>query len=297
MFFGMGVSAQRNNLKWEDQIKFARHIIRLIALPEDLASEVKVQISTDRDIVSSFDFKDRRRLDVVIGSRGAKHFERETTIAANALDIHRLRDYPIEAREGPNDGDVWAQLPWYMDFWRRWHDGFAVGRPLSWELQRAVALIPYEDWEKGPEHIARLIEEIEARLALTVRIRELEDELSLASRDRLGIGGNLPPEAIEDAPSIAKEFTIIWAPLQDLKLEAKKAQPNRTIVQRAAELLRDALVACGLWTKGKVDAAATAAFIAAGTASGSAFVAWMTGHGDKVIKVVEAAEAWLNALR
>jgi hypothetical protein len=27
------------------------------------------------------------------------------------------------------------------------------GRPLDWDLQREVALIPDEDWEKGPEHI------------------------------------------------------------------------------------------------------------------------------------------------
>jgi hypothetical protein len=80
-------------------------------------------------------------------------------------------------------------------------------------------------------------------------------------------------------------------------LEAEKAKPDQGIILRAAERLRAALVAFGLWTARKVDAAATAAFVAAGTASGPAFVAWMAGHGDKVIKVIEAAEAWLVALR
>jgi hypothetical protein len=132
---------------------------------------------------------------------------------------------------------------------------------------------------------------------LKARIRELEEELARASRDRFGIGGNNPPAPIADAPSIAKEFSIIWAPLQDLKSEAEEAQPDRSIVRRAAERLRDVLLACGLWTAKKMDAAATAAFVAAGTASGTAIAAWMAGHGDKVIKVIEAAEAWLTALR
>ncbi|UWQ07346.1 hypothetical protein [Aliiroseovarius crassostreae] len=47
-------------------------------------------------------------------------------------------------------------------FWEEWYQGFLDGNPLDWELQRRVALIPDEDWEKGPEHIARKIEEIKA---------------------------------------------------------------------------------------------------------------------------------------
>lgn len=47
-------------------------------------------------------------------------------------------------------------------FWREWYQGFLDGKPLDWELQRRVALIPDEDWEQGPEHIARKIEEIQA---------------------------------------------------------------------------------------------------------------------------------------
>ncbi len=46
------------------------------------------------------------------------------------------------------------------DFWRDWYQGFLDGKPLDWELQRRVALIPDADWEKGPAHIAEKIEEI-----------------------------------------------------------------------------------------------------------------------------------------
>jgi hypothetical protein len=48
--------------------------------------------------------------------------------------------------------------PW--SFWRDWYQGFLDGKPLDWELQRRVALIPDEDWDKGPEHIAQLIDQI-----------------------------------------------------------------------------------------------------------------------------------------
>ena len=50
-------------------------------------------------------------------------------------------------------------------FWRDWYQGFLDGKPLDWELQRRVALIPDADWEQGPEHIAELIEVIRADFA------------------------------------------------------------------------------------------------------------------------------------
>ncbi|MDA5092489.1 hypothetical protein O2N63_00100 [Aliiroseovarius sp. KMU-50] len=49
-----------------------------------------------------------------------------------------------------------------FNFWADWYQGFLDGKPLDWELQRRVALIPDEDWENGPEHIAQKIEEIKA---------------------------------------------------------------------------------------------------------------------------------------
>lgn len=50
------------------------------------------------------------------------------------------------------------------DFWSRWYRGFVDGRPLDWDLQRRVALLPDEDWDAGPEHLARKIAQIEAEL-------------------------------------------------------------------------------------------------------------------------------------
>lgn len=190
----------------------------------------------------------------------------------------------------------WSQSPSTWGFWERWYDSMFEGRPLDWNLQREVALIPDDDWKQGPEHIARLIAEIEARFALKTRIGELEEELARASRDRFGIGGNNPPQAIESSPSISKEFTIIWAPLQDLKLEAESAIPDRSILRRSIKRLAAVLADCARWTGKKVDASMTAAFVAGGTTGGTALIAWATGHGDKVQHVIDAAERWLKAL-
>jgi len=57
---------------------------------------------------------------------------------------------------------IWAKAPEPWHFWLRWWDGVLSGQQLDWELQKAVALIADEDWEKGPERIAEVIAEIEA---------------------------------------------------------------------------------------------------------------------------------------
>lgn len=56
---------------------------------------------------------------------------------------------------------IWAKNPDTWDFWVRWWDGVLTGWPLDWDLQKKVALIPDNDWKKGPEHIAALIRVIE----------------------------------------------------------------------------------------------------------------------------------------
>ena len=57
---------------------------------------------------------------------------------------------------------IWAKDSQTWAFWGRWWDGVIAGKPLAWELQEQVALIPDGDWKKGPDHIAALIRDIEA---------------------------------------------------------------------------------------------------------------------------------------
>ncbi|TRD21697.1 hypothetical protein [Palleronia caenipelagi] len=69
-----------------------------------------------------------------------------------------------------------AQSDPIWSFWARWYDGFLRGEPLDWELQKQIALIPDNDWAKGPAHIARLIEKIEAK-ARPVAVPDLPAEM------------------------------------------------------------------------------------------------------------------------
>ena len=183
------------------------------------------------------------------------------------------------------------------NFWKRWYEGMTAGRPLDWDLQREVALIPDDDWKKGPEHIARLIEEIEARFELKARIRELEDELASASRDRFGIGGNNPPEAIESAPSIAKEFAIIWAPLQDLKLEVERKDREPSRIAKLLALLAEALLHGLRWCASKADLIVDTSIkwavpVVGGTVVGGS--GYLALNPDKLAAVIEAGKHWLS---
>lgn len=58
---------------------------------------------------------------------------------------------------------IWAAEPMSWAFWTRWWDGVLSGQQLDWDLQRDVALIPNEDWARGPAHMAEVIAGIEAR--------------------------------------------------------------------------------------------------------------------------------------
>ncbi len=51
-----------------------------------------------------------------------------------------------------------------FEFWRRWYQGFVIGRPLDWALQTQVALIDDAVWDAGAEAVAAAIREIEANL-------------------------------------------------------------------------------------------------------------------------------------
>lgn len=179
----------------------------------------------------------------------------------------------------------------YWHFWRDWYQGFLDGKPLDWELQRRVALIPDEDWEKGPEHIAKLIEDIRAQFVLEKRLEALEVEKQIwEKRARLGVGGNNPPEPLED-DRIVQE--IIWTPIEDLKAETQSEAPDKSRIQEAVSKLGAALIAIGKWPFGKLDKAADEFAKSLGKWGGGACAGWLALNSDKIAEVVKAAQAWL----
>ncbi|MBU2942502.1 hypothetical protein Q4525_15945 [Shimia thalassica] len=202
----------------------------------------------------------------------------------NSDDEHSLSNTSTKFVSSDRE-DEWS-------FWRAWYQGFVDGDPLDWELQRRVALVPDVDWEKGAEHIAKVIEEIRARFELEQRIAELEAEkLDWETQVRHQIGGNNPPEAIED-PQVKTIEEIIWAPIEDLKSEVAKDVPDKGVVQQAISKL----VAAGKWAFGKVDKAIDAFVVSLGKAGGTAFVGWIVLNSDKIAEIIQSAEKWLSTL-
>jgi hypothetical protein len=123
-------------------------------------------------------------------------------------------------------------------FWDRWYAGMNKGTPLEWDLQREVALIPGGDWQKGPEHIARLVEEIEARF----RVRTAAGEAEALLEDQLtrtlpaSIGHNRPPESIFDTGISRAEFEELKAAVGVLKSQSQESRADVAAVATAAEV-------------------------------------------------------------
>lgn len=68
---------------------------------------------------------------------------------------------------------IWAtDPPAHWAFWTRWWDGVLAGKPLNWDLQRDIALIPDEVWKAGPGPVAKAIAGIELRFELDRLISE-----------------------------------------------------------------------------------------------------------------------------
>lgn len=188
----------------------------------------------------------------------------------------------------------WDTHPQVWSFWRDWYQGFLDGKPLDWELQRRVALIPDADWDKGPVHIGKIIEEIRARFELERRIAELEAARARAAvaEARFGIGGNDPPEPLQDASAIVEPTAIIWAAVDELKHQAAAETPDKSRIGRIVEILSKGLLAILKWSGQKADLTVDT-LIKWGVPIGAASLA---ADPDKLEAIIQAARAWLKVL-
>ncbi|MGR3343624.1 MAG: hypothetical protein ACU0DI_10445 [Paracoccaceae bacterium] len=123
-------------------------------------------------------------------------------------------------------------LEW--SFWREWYQGFLVGKPLDWELQKEVVLIENSDWEKGPEHIAGLIEIIRKRRELEAAIAALKEQLTVQRATIEQRSHNKPPGLVDEHTAVVQQFTIIWDHLEEIENEIAAGEPS---VGRLHELL------------------------------------------------------------
>jgi hypothetical protein len=193
--------------------------------------------------------------------------------------------------------DLWARLgdAEAFAFWRDWYEGYLNGRPLDWDLQLAVAGIPDADWERGPAHLARCIEERRARLGLRAAVAAAEADLRRSGASRFGIGGNHPPEPIGDAGAeVPDALVFVSEPLRRLRDETDAPEPDADRVRSAIDQLKAALARGLAWIGGKIDLAIDTTIKWGIPAVGGGFFAL---NPDRLEAVVRAAETWITYLR
>lgn len=177
-------------------------------------------------------------------------------------------------------------------FWRDWYQGLLVGKPLDWELQRRVALIDNRIWDAGLEAVAEEIEKIRIKFDLEKRIGELEAELRQSSVNRHGIGGNLPPEQLENN-RVAQELLIVFQPLKDLKNEVLKDDPDPSRLRRFIAGLVSALKTGLAWSLKKGDLIVDTSIKWVIPAGGTGYLAL---NPEKLEVVIELARKLVSAL-
>lgn len=150
---------------------------------------------------------------------------RDTTYAAAFKDteceLNNLMFQPVwlTPRE-PLFLEIWRdETDQHLDeaefsFWSEWYQGFILGKLLDWELQRRVALIEDGIWEAGPEAVAKEIERIRALNAVEKALADLSIKPETFIQSRHSVGGNNPPEAIEDLESLQQSVALIWAGIE-----------------------------------------------------------------------------------
>jgi hypothetical protein len=176
-------------------------------------------------------------------------------------------------------------------FWAKWYDRAIAGDPLPWDLQEQIALIPNEIWEAGPEAVAAEIARIEAEFELRQRIAEIEADQANIAEKRLGIGGNNPPEEIED-PETAEQIVLLWESIAGLKKQVEADEPD---VRRVADLidrLGSALKAILIWCGRKADLIVDTTIKWSIPAAGG----YLVVNPSKAEAVLKAAQAWLPFL-
>lgn len=209
---------------------------------------------------------------------------RAAAYADTEVDLNTLTATPIWHETGEPKWLVSTLIPlddllekgseW--SFWREWYRGFLNGKPLDWELQKEIALIPDADWEKGPQHIAGLIEIIRKRRDLEAEIARLKEQLNLA-KSAVTLPGRLhnqPPEAVDDAAQILqRDLTVVWGEIDALEKEIAKPDPSPTVLARIASRLAVIAVSIAKYCGSVADAAVKAGAKVIGAAAGAAVVA------------------------
>ncbi len=193
------------------------------------------------------------------------------------------------------------EISW--SFWRDWYQGFLQGKPLDWELQRRVALIPDEDWDKGSAHVAGVIDEIRARFEVERHAEAVAALLAAPDLLPASIGHNNPPDAIDDLPISQEDLAETERMIGRVLREVGEAKPDKGVVAKAAVWIRRALSAAALWFAKKADIAAgefAKKFGGYCAAAALPAIAWSVGQMPRLLDafsdLAKSMETWLTFL-
>ena len=161
-------------------------------------------------------------------------------------------------------------------FWLRWYEAALKGNSLNPEQERDIALIPDADWEKGAEHVAVIIAQIEERHDLKAQVVALREQLTLIQAEAATAAHrshNQPPELLDAAPELQRQITIIFDALDEAETELSQTAPAPSRLKRIGQALMDAIIAIAKYCGGIANKAIVAAAVAGGTAVGGLGVA------------------------
>ncbi|WP_152612111.1 hypothetical protein [Ruegeria sp. ANG-S4] len=203
---------------------------------------------------------------------------------------------------------LWAKLPEHIDlevssllsfftsdprkweFWNEWYQGYLTGDPVEEVLEYHVSQIPEAIWDEGAEAIAREIEQIRKRLAVERALSDLKSGLIVQATARYGIGGNNPPERIEDE-RLSGAITLIWEAEQELSSALEEEKPARERIEAVLKKLMAGCLVLTKWLGRKADLAVDTA-IATAIKQGGLLV----GGYYALDKLIKAIEDWLPYL-
>ena len=126
------------------------------------ADDVGADLSVVGNLESLSDFAAGAKPEIWVATR--------TDCAALEKGGMRLDAVSLWPNKNPYEGicqNIRSALPEGWEFWRDWYQDALDGVPQNWDMLTEIALIPTEEWEKGPEHVNGLIAKIQLKYAVS----------------------------------------------------------------------------------------------------------------------------------
>ncbi len=183
-----------------------------------------------------------------------------------------------------SNSEVSGSVDW--SFWINWYQDVLEGREPDWDMLYEIALIPDEDWEKGPEHINNeVIAGIVEKYRLRRDVQALRKELAAVHQTATAapMGHNNPPEGIEAEAEVVTQTEIIWAALEEAEEELSKPEPSPSVLKRVGTVILRAIAEVGKYGAklGDVGLKATAATVGGGLG------AYLISKGPEIQSIAE----------